>query len=409
MSESSESPASSGTDGRHGTAAITRDPRLLIFPLIFVALTPLLFSGPGTDLDAGSVIRSGRGIIDHFAYTPSRPPGTPVYEFMVGLLARIGGVPLANLGSLVMAGLCIYAFWRIATAEGVDRPGLAALVLLTSPWFLIGATSIEDFVWALALFLLGTWWLRERRSWWLIALLFALAIGCRSTTVLYVVATLALELFHAGPRRRNAVKIGALTAVVATGLFVPAYLSADRTFRFLDNNFETSPLLTQVGRFAAKDLYLFGPVVALCLAGLVPLTVRSCRSFRDDWLVQFALTNLVLSQLLFLRFPWKMGHLLPSVAFTAFLIGRALGRRKAVFAVLLCLQLLYGVVTLDVLAPNHPNAATGGSARLHVTWGPLATDTRCRIAHRHDSLSPIRSIRERAGVCASPFAAEPSP
>jgi hypothetical protein len=114
--------------------------------------------------------------------------------------------------------------------------------------------------------------------------------------------------------------------------------------------------------------------------------------------------GLLFSQLLFLRFPWKMGHLLPTVAFVALLLGLALPSRPRLLYAVVVAQLAFCIVSVDLFAPNHPNRATSARTEVHVAWGPLVRDTTCRIRYRHDSLSPSRPIRERAGVCASPFA-----
>jgi len=151
------------TDG--GTAPSDRQVRLGVLGAVLVvaALVPLLFTGPGTDLDASSVVRTGRGIVQHLSYTPSRAPGTPVYEAAVGVLDAMGGIPLADLGSLLMAVVCAAAFWKLAKDGGIAHPLPTTLVVVANPWFLIAATSIEDFVWALALMLVHHRGARGRR------------------------------------------------------------------------------------------------------------------------------------------------------------------------------------------------------------------------------------------------------
>ena len=370
--------------------------------VVLAGLVALLFTGPGTDLDAASVVHTGSRIVHHFSYTPSRPPGSPVYEASVGVLHAIGGVPLVNLGSLVMAALCVLAFSKLCRSEGVDRWVATTLVLVCNPWFLIAATSIEDFVWALGLYFLGIVALRSKRPW-IAGVLFALAIGCRSTTVLLVVCVLAVEAWEGRPQRRRAVTCGGVSMVLGAVLFVPAYVAAGRSFGFLRADYSTSSLMVQLGRFAIKDFSLFGPLAVLAIVVSLPQIVRMLGAHRTNWLVRFGLVGLVASQLLFLRFPWKMGHLLPTVAFAAILLGFALGKRPRMLHALVAAQLLYCVIGFSIVAPNHPNDATGGKVSTRVVWGPLVKDTQCRLRYRHDSLSPIRTVHERAGVCASPF------
>lgn len=383
---------------------ITRPPpaALGLGLLVVAGLVALLFTGPGTDLDAAAVVHTGSRIVHHFSYTPSRPPGSPVYEASVGVLHAIGGVPLVNLGSLVMAALCVFAFAKLCWSEGVDRWVATTLVLVCNPWFLIAATSIEDFVWAMGLFVLGIVVLRSKRPW-IAGILFALAIGCRSTTVLLVVGVLAIEAFEGRPQRRRAATCGGVAMVLGAALFVPAYVSAGRSFAFLRADYSTSSPLVQLGRFAIKDFSLFGLLAVLVIVVSLPQVVRMLVAQRTNWLVRIAFVGLVASQLLFLRFPWKMGHLLPTVAFAAILLGFALGKRPRMLHALVAAQLLYCVIGFGILAPNHPNDATGGKVSTRLVWGPLVRDTQCRLRYRHGSLSPIRAVHERAGVCASPF------
>ncbi len=370
--------------------------------VVVVALVPLIFAGPGTDLDVSAVVRSGQGIVDHFSYVPSRPPGSPVYEVAVGVLHAVGGFVLVNLGSLAMAVVCAWAIWRLCRDEGVQCPVLVTLVVVANPWFLIAATSLEDFLWALGFFLTGVVAFRGKRPW-LAGVLFALAIGSRSTTVLFIAVVLAATAWDGREARRPSVIAGGTAAVLGVVLFIPAYLSAGSSFRFLDNEFATSTLFVQLGRFLTKDLALFGPLAVVVLLAAVPSVFRSRSQWSSSWLFRFGVLGLVVSQLLFLRFPWKMGHLLPSVVFAAFVLGVALQKRPRLLQALIVAQVFACVVAITVLAPNHPNDATGGRVQVGVSWGPLVRDTTCRLRYRHDVLSPVREVRERAGICASPF------
>ena len=92
---------------------------------------------------------------------------------------------------------------------------------------------------------------------------------------------------------------------------------------------------------------------------------------RVDWLVRFGALGLLVSQLLFLRFPWKMGHLLPSLVFLAILLGVALAHRPRLLAALVVAQLLYVVVNVQLVRPDVPNAATTGKLTFDPAWGAL--------------------------------------
>jgi len=372
--------------------------------LLVLALVPFLFMGPGTDLDAGAVIRSGRSIVEHFTYTPSRAPGAPVHETGVGILDRIAGTVGSNLGSLLAAIGCVAALAALLRREGLSQVGLITAVVVVNPWFLIAATSTVDFLWALALLLAAAWCLRTDRAV-LAGVAAALAIGCRSSTVALVVCLVVSELLESrdGARRR-ALVAAAIAAVGAVLIFVPAFRSSGDSLAFAQNDVPTSSFLVQAGRFATKDLYLIGPFAAVVLVACIPSLARVLTRVRADWLVRFATLSLLVSQVLFLRFPWKMGHLLPSLVFLAILLGVAFGRRPRWLIALVIAQLLYVVVNIQLVRPDVPNAATTGRLTFDPAWGALVVDTQCRRDDEGAWKSPDQARLDAVWNCAKPWA-----
>jgi hypothetical protein len=371
--------------------------------VVLLALVPLTLLGPGTDLDAGVVIRSGRSIIDDQDYVASRPPGAPVHEAAVGLLHRVGGTVATNLGSLAMAGLCVSALVALLRRADVERPGLVVAVVVANPFFLIAATSTVDFPWALGLVLSAAVLARDRRPVPAGALA-ALSIGCRASTVLLVAALILAEWFEGPEARRRALTIAGIAAAGGALLFVPSYLAAGESLAFAQNEFATSSPLVQLGKLAVKDLYFFGPAAAAVLAFTAPPVLDALKRWRVDWTVRFASAGLVLSQLLFLRFPWKLGHLLPTLACLALLLGVALRDRRRLLVALVAAQLLYAVVNVQFVRPDNPNEATGGRLTFTPVWGALVVDVDCREDDTTAWKSNDRPRLEAVWNCAKPWA-----
>jgi MFS superfamily sulfate permease-like transporter len=130
--------------------------------LVAVAI-PQLVLGPGTDLDVGAVFASGRLII-HGDYRPSRPPGAPVHEAIVGVLDRVGGTTLSNVATLIAALAVVAAVTELARRAHLPRPFLVAAVVVANPWFIVAATSTVDFPMALAFLLWGAIALQRGRD-----------------------------------------------------------------------------------------------------------------------------------------------------------------------------------------------------------------------------------------------------
>jgi hypothetical protein len=357
---------------------------------VAAAVAPMAFLGPGTDLDVGAVIRSGRTIVRDTHYTPSRAPGAPVHELAVGVLERVGHTVGPNLGSLAAAVVLTGLLVVLLRWEGVRRVELSVAVVVANPWFLIAATSTVDFLWALALWVGAALVLRSRPTWGGAVgagVLAGLAVGCRSSTAFLVAG---LVLAHAleprppgegrAPPWAHALVAGATAAAVGLALFVPSYRAADSSLAFAQNDVPTSTFFVQVGRFLVKDLYFVGPFAAVVLLLALPALARVLLRWRADWLVRVGLVTVVVSQVLFLRFPWKMGHLLPTLVGLALLLARALGdaARPRLLAALVAAQLLYGAVSITLVQPDNPNAATGGELTFEPAWGAVVTDVRCR-------------------------------
>jgi len=376
----------------------------------------MVVSGPGNDLDVGNVFRSGRAIARHLSYVPSRAPGAPVHELLVGVLDLLGGPVLTNLASVAAAIGLLVALDRLLAREGVGPGRRWALALVAAnPWFLIAATSTADYVFALLFVVLAALALRNDRT--VLAGAFAAAsMGCRIGSALLVLALLVAELTEprepAAPDAADAasarsplarvLRTGLVAGAVTAVLFIPSVVHAGG-LAFAQNDFSTSSPLVQLGRAAVKDLTLLGPIGSVVLLAAIPALWATLKTWRTTWLVRFAVPGFVLSQVLFVRFPWKMPHLLPCLLCLAVLLAVALHRKPALLMGLVALQLVFCVVRLDVVEPDNPNQATGGKAGISLGWGPLVTDWRCRRDHPEAYLGRQKVEIEQAWDCAKPF------
>ena len=376
--------------------------------LVAVALVPFLFMGPGTDLDAGAVIRSGRAIIEDLRYTPSRAPGAPVHE-TGGRPARAdrrhgrGEPRLAARGHRLRGGA-----GRAPPPRGrAAGPAWSTAVVVANPWFLIAATSTVDFLWALALLLAAAWLLRTDR-----AVLAGLAAGARHRLPRLrpsrcVACLVVAELLDQKPEaRRRALRHGARSRPPARSLvFVPSFRASGDSLAFAQNDVPTSSFLVQLGRFAVKDLYLVGPFAAVVLLALHPGARPHARPAAGR-----------LDRALRRARPARLAAALPPVPVedgppaAEPRLPRDPARRRVwrdrpgLLAALVVAQLLYVVVNVQLVRPDVPNAATTGRLTFDPAWGALVVDTQCRRddPNAWESVDPARV--EAVWTCAKPWA-----
>ena len=240
----------------------------------------------------------------------SRPPGSFVHELATGLLERVGGSVAVNVATLGFGVMAVVLLAGVLRRSGAPHAELAALVLAANAHFIVAATSLADQLWAIGFVVLGIdLFQRDRPK--LAGVAWALAIGCRLASSVLVVAYLVAELAVGRRDRRSVGWSAGIAFVLGVLCFVPPWLSVGRTTAFLDTAVEPTSLVGLAGRSAVKHYLFLGLPMLVILLALLPRAVASLRERRREPLVVFALLGGLGLELVFLRFPWKLSHLLP--------------------------------------------------------------------------------------------------
>ena len=373
----------------------TGDRRLTPARLAFLAglvYLPFIGLGYGTDIDITNIRRSGESILEG-GYRYSRPPGAFPHEAVTGLLDRLGGPWLVNLGSVVAAVVALAALAHLVERRHGARAGrIAVLVAASQPWMWVAATSLGDYVYALAFLLLGVD-AAQRDHRVLAGLSFGVAVGFRSGTFVLVAAYLLAELTGASidddadadaadTRRRRWVGVvmsGVVGGVVAVLWFIPSWLSVGRTDQFLQNQLRAGDLFVMVARWGVKNLAFFGVITIVILLVRAPVLLAAVARFRELVLVRFAVFAAVATELVYLRFPWKPVHLLPMVVCLAILLAVSPRTSNRLVAVVVVSQLILAVVSIRLAEPDVVDAATSGRFEPGLAPGVVVNDVRCRL------------------------------
>lgn len=353
---------------------------------------PFIGMGYGTDIDITNIRRSGESILEG-SYRYSRPPGAFPHEAVTGVLDRLGGSWLVNLGSVGAAVATLFALAHLVERRHGQRAGrIVVLVAATQPWFWVAATSVGDYLYALAFLLVGVD-AAQRDHRILAGLALGTAVGFRSSTFVLVIAYLLAEVTGAsidddpeadpaGTRRRRWIGMfttGAVAGAMAVAWFVPAWLSVGRTDQFLQNQLRAGDFWVMVARWGVKNLAFFGVVTLVVLLVRVPVLLAAVARFRDLVLVRFALFAAVGTELVYLRFPWKPAHLVPMAVCLAILLAVGPRTSNRFVAVVVVSQLLLAVVSIRLAEPDVVDAATGGRFEPGIAPGVVANDIDCRL------------------------------
>jgi hypothetical protein len=372
--------ASSAEPPTASTRATTRralGDRALLLVTAVVTL-PILWMGYGTDLDIGDVLAAGERIRD-LDYAPSRNPGVPVVEAIVAVLDPVGGHVLINLVTALALAATVVGIAHLVDAWGHDNGDLIALAFLASPIVLISGTQTADFVYASAFFTWGAVALVRGRPV-PAGVLFALTLGSRSSSLLLVTALLVAVAWDAEHRRRTFLA-AAVAVPGAALLYVPVWLSYDRSLGFLDATDGWVSLSNNLARSLLKNYAVIGVVAVVVLAVAVPALVRSLRNWGVDPMLRFGVLGLVATEALFLRMPWKPAHLVPCLLALMLWVGASSRNRRPFLWVLIGAMAVNGLVAFRPFTADDPDATRGGDFEPAITLGWLANDIRCRIEY----------------------------
>jgi hypothetical protein len=341
-----------------------------------VVTLPILWLGYGTDLDIGDVLRAA----DHIRaldYEPSRNPGVPVVEAVVAVLDPVGGHVLVNLATALALVATVTGVARLVRSWGHRNGDLVALAFLASPIVIISGTQTADFIWATAFFVWGAVLLVRGRPV-PAGLLFALTLGSRSSSLLLVTALLVAVGWD-GENRRRALVATAVALPGAALLYVPVWLSYDRSLRFLDATDGWVSLSNNVGRFLLKNYAVAGVALVVVLAVATPALIRALRNWGTDPMLRFAVLGFLATEALFLRMPWKPAHLVPCLLALVLWIGASDRNRRPFLWVVVAAMALNGLVVFRPFVADEPNSTGGGDFEPAVTVGWLVNDVQCRV------------------------------
>ncbi len=199
--------------------------RLTALALV-VALSrlPLLGGGYGSDDDSWRNMVAALRMRTLGHYVMSRPPGFPVFESLLALLAPFGW--LATNGATALAGVvAALLFYRVAARLGVHAPASLGLGFAFCGGIWITTSQTMDYAYGLALMLAAYLALLDRRH--LVGgILLALAAGCRLTHGAQLLGAMTLLLGRHSPARAWGALLGGFI-VTLTLVFLPVVRSPE--------------------------------------------------------------------------------------------------------------------------------------------------------------------------------------
>lgn len=330
-----------------------------IYFYISSTLTLLFFlpifsnSNIGSDWDSYALIGTYENYIKNGIYIPSRPPGFPIYEFLIGLCIVIGEglglnfehvVLLFQFSLLICLNFLIYCFFK----KIENSNWIIYLIISVSPIYLISGLSAIDYIFGslfgfLAIFL--TMYLYEKKySRFFIVFSLALSVSARLSNLIFLLVVVLYIYTKKKDLRQSIILM--LSSLVITSIIyfifynnlfsfyvsTGVYSNWSDMFCMLNLTNTDHDLINRLGRFFLKQIPFVGG-----LGFLVFLSIFYRLKFDVKGNNFYLFLIFLFFELSFLRLPTEEGHLLP--AFIAFMLIINKSENKIISILLLCVFL----------------------------------------------------------------------
>ena len=316
-----ESPQSSRLD----------DARILIVISVGLAFLPRLFllaRLPGNDISL-KIIESGKDWAQSGQWRPFRSPGSPMYEYWIGMLAnsvQSSSIP-AFVFANILSALCVAAslyllYWifREGLSPRMSLLGVALFNFYPHEWVLGASTTDVNFM---MLFGIASVFALMKDRTAIALILCFLAVGSRIQALALAFPLLAAACYREWRARKFSRLLlwPVLSLLFAAAVFFPSW----RVFGW---NLFSQPYhrgefskAQEIGAFLLRAGNMLGPLGLVIAA--VALLRNERRMFRECSALGFvALGTALLTFCVFALAPWETFYLLPIVPGAIFLVLR---------------------------------------------------------------------------------------
>ena len=320
---------------------------LLLFIPVFIN------SNIGSDWDSYALIGTYENFIKYNTYIPSRPPGFPTYELLIGLLIYVSEILGTNKEQLLLFfhflllisfNYLIYCFFK----QIKNSNFLIYLIIVFSPIYLISGLSIIDYFFGnlfgfLAIYLVLYLPNQKYQNLYVIIAL-SLSISSRLSNLLFL-GVIFLYILIKNNDFKLAILVLVSTLIISSTVYFyfysnlfafykisGIYSSWTEMFCMFNLTNTDHDLINRLGRFVLKQVPFLGTLGSMLLLTNFLKLDFDIKNKKFYFFLLF-----LLFELSFLRLPTEEGHLIP--AFIAFMFLISKSKNKALIVILISVML----------------------------------------------------------------------
>ena len=344
-------------------------------------------SNIGSDWDSYALIGTYENFIKNGIYIPSRPPGFPIYELLIGLCIVIADglglnfervILFFQFSLLISLNFLIYCFFK-----KIEKSNwIIYLIISLSPIYLISGLSAIDYIFGslfgfLAIFL--TMYLYEQKnSKFFIVFSLGLSISARLSNLIFLVVVILYIYRKKEDFKQSIILMFSSLAITSIIYFIfysnlfsfyistGVYSNWSDMFCVLNLTNTDHNLINRLGRFVLKQIPFLGGLGFLLF---VSIFYKLKFDIKGNNFYLFLI--FLFFELSFLRLPTEEGHLLP--AFIAFMLIINKSKHK-IITILFLGVFLSNFVDLKFYEVDKINSATEIYFALDVKEGLFIED-----------------------------------
>jgi hypothetical protein len=365
---------------------------LSVVTSVFFFIPVFLNKNIGSDWDSYALIGTYINYTELGVYIPSRPPGFPIYELLVGIIASLSssmsflsfeqGLLITQFLTLISLNGLIYKFFN----RNNNRNILFYLLIVFSPIYLISGLSIIDyFIGSLFGFsaLYTALYKSNSSHIFLISILLSLSIGVRLSNVIFLFVILVLFFLK---NKNQALVVGVLTTILSCLIYFPFYLNLYNFYinaGVYDSISEMTCIVNltntdhniigRLGRFILKQINYLGTLGFIVFLFLLK-DIKMKTS--NTTISLFAI--FLFFQLSFLRLPTEEGHLLPSFIALMILLSHLNGFNMKILLFAVFFTFLSNFIDIKLYEVDEVDSASEITINLFVKEGFFIEDYKLR-------------------------------
>ena len=264
------------------------------------------------------MVSAAKHIMETGQYIYSRPPGNPLYEYIISFVASASPW-VSNLLSALISSISSIFFALILHHIKIKNYIILSIFFSFVPIIYINSTNTMDYMFALTFALASIYFVLTRHLL-LSGVFIGLAIGCRLTYIALILPLTLWILFDKDNQQitKQILYFLSMSIIISLIVFFPVFSTYGLSFFTFSDNIEYPTILSLliIGVYGVWGLtYLVSFIIMLTIIFWNQTYNKMNFSIKSKKVLYFSISIIFIYTIIFLRLPHESAYLIPIVPF----------------------------------------------------------------------------------------------